>query len=380
MTHLSGRILVVDDNPSSRIELVRNLEQHGHAVTPAGSDQLAIQVLQEQQVDLVILDIAIADQLLAHIEDDSRLRHTPIVIVLALEEMKKAIQYIEQGAADYLPKPVNPVMLKARVDAGLEKQQLRDQKATYLLQIAKEKKRANDLLNVVIPLGIALSAERHFDRMLEQIVLEAMSFCNADGGTLYLRTEEKQLEFVIMRNRSLNIAIGGSSTAPATVPPLQLYDGSGEPNHRNVATYTAHCGASVNIPDAYHAEGFDFSGPKEFDARTGYRSTSFLTIPLKGSRSGVIGVLQLINAQDPQTGQVVAFDDELQHMVETLSSLASVALEGYIREESLREEIQQLRIELDETKRAKQVAEITQTDYFQQLRSKVKGLKARSDQ
>jgi len=82
----------------------------------------------------------------------------------------------------------------------------------------------------------------------------------------------------------------------------------------------------VNIPDAYNAVGFDFHGTKAFDQRTGYRSTSFLTVPLKDAENHVIGVLQLINAIDPVNNQVMAFDHSLQQSIESLSLLAAAAL------------------------------------------------------
>lgn len=246
-------------------------------------------------------------------------------------------------------------------------------------QLGEEKKRSDDLLHVVIPIGVALSAEQDFDHLLERIVLEARAFCNADAGTLYLRTEDDRLEFVVVRNDSLDIAMGGTSDHEVSLPPLYLYDeATGEPNRQNIATYAALCGDSVNVPDAYQTEDFDFSGTREFDARIGYRSTSFLTIPLKNSRDRVIGVLQLINAEDSETGQVIPFDKGLQQIVESMSLLATAALEAYIREQSLRQEIRQLRIELDEARRDRQVAEITETEYFQQLRNRARELRDRS--
>ena len=245
-------------------------------------------------------------------------------------------------------------------------------------QLDKEKKRSDDLLNVVIPIGVALSAEQDFDQLLEKIVLEARSFCDADAGTLYLRTQDDRLEFVVVRNDSLGIAMGGTSDQQISLPPLHLHDeATGEPNYHNVATHAALRGIPINVPDAYQAEEFDFSGTQAFDTQTGYRSTSFLTVPLKDKRDHVIGVLQLINAQDPETGQVIPFDKGLQQMVESMSLLAAVALEAYIREQGLRQEIQQLRIELDEAQRVRQVAEIAETDYFQQLRARAKDLRKR---
>jgi CRP-like cAMP-binding protein len=252
---------------------------------------------------------------------------------------------------------------------------LRDQEISYLRQIQSEKKRSDDLLHVVIPLGAALAAERDFDRLLEKIVQEAMSYCYADAGTLYLRTADEHLIFVIVCNNSLRIAMGGTSGQAISFAPLPLYDSAGQPNHKNVATYAALTGTSVNIADAYQVETFDFSGTKAFDAQTGYRSQSFLTIPLKNNLNQVIGVLQLINAKESGSHQVRSFDQNIQQMMESLGLLADVALEAYIREQKLRQEIQQLRIEIDKTKQAQQVSQITSTDYFKQLRGKADDLR-----
>ena len=181
----------------------------------------------------------------------------------------------------------------------------------------------------LIDIGIALSAERNHDRLMEMILLEAKSLCNADGGTLYLRTAEDTLKFEIMRNDSLDIAMGGTTGKEIGFPPLAMYDAkSGEPNHKNVATHVALTGQPVNVHDAYRTTRFDFSGTKKFDKGTGYRSKSFFTAPMKNHDGDVIGVLQLLNAQDPETGKVVAFSRKLEPLVEALTSQAAVALDN----------------------------------------------------
>ena len=178
----------------------------------------------------------------------------------------------------------------------------------------------------LVEIGIALSVERDNDRLMERILLEAKGLCNADGGTLYLRTPEDTLKFAIMRTASLGIALGGTTGKPINFPPLHLYNEKGEPNHESVATYAALTGQSINIADAYEVRNFDFSGTKKFDEGTGFRSKSFLTVPLKNHEADVIGVLQLINAIDPASGKVVPFSDEIQPLIEALASQAAVAL------------------------------------------------------
>ncbi len=178
-------------------------------------------------------------------------------------------------------------------------------------------------------IGASLSAERNIDRLLESILLAAKAITRADGGTLYLLTEEdgtKRLKFEIMRTESLNIAMGGTTGTPIPFYPIHLYGKDGKPNNQMVAAFAALTGQTVNIADAYTAEGFDFNGTRNFDKKTGYRSKSFLTVPMKNHENEIIGVLQLINSQEPASGEVVAFSDADQRLAESLASQAAIAL------------------------------------------------------
>ena len=175
-------------------------------------------------------------------------------------------------------------------------------------------------------IGIALSKERDINRLLETILVAAKDVTHADGGTLYRMTEEGTLKFEIMRNDTLGIAMGGTSGVEIPFFPVKLYDDAGKPNHSMVAAYAVHHDQSVNIADAYTEEGFDFSGTRNFDKKTGYRSKSFLTIPMKNHENEIIGVLQLLNAKDRTNGEVVPFSEADQHLAESLASQAAIAL------------------------------------------------------
>lgn len=180
----------------------------------------------------------------------------------------------------------------------------------------------------LIDLGIALSAERDHNRLMEKILHGAKAMVNADGGTLYLVDDSQQnLRFEIMLNDSLGLAMGGTTGTPIPFPPVRLQDEAGQPNHNNVASHCALTAVTVTIADAYHVERFDFSGTKAFDRHTGYRSQSFLTVPLRNYEGTVMGVLQLINARD-STGAVIEFGAELVPLIEALSSQAAVALDN----------------------------------------------------
>jgi len=175
-------------------------------------------------------------------------------------------------------------------------------------------------------IGVALSKERDIDKLLEIILIAAKNITNADGGTLYRMTGERTLKFEIMRNDSLGITMGGTSGTAIPFYPVHLYDQDGNPNLSMVAAYSVHHDRSVNIADAYTEEGFDFSGTRSFDKKTGYRSKSFLTVPMKNHENQVIGVLQLLNAMDRRTGTVVPFSEADQHLAESLASQAAIAL------------------------------------------------------
>ncbi len=175
-------------------------------------------------------------------------------------------------------------------------------------------------------IGASLSAERDINRLLESILTAAKTITRADGGTLYRVTDEKTLRFEIVRTTSLQYYLGGTTGTPVPFYPIHLMGKDGKPNHAMVAAHAALTGNTVNIPDAYTADGFDFSGTRNFDKKTGYRSKSFLTVPMKNHENEIIGVLQLINAQDPGTGEIVPFSPSDQRLAESLASQAAIAL------------------------------------------------------
>ncbi|MBK9571341.1 MAG: GAF domain-containing protein [Rhodoferax sp.] len=178
-------------------------------------------------------------------------------------------------------------------------------------------------LNVI---GASLSRERDIDRLLENILLAAKTITHADGGTLYrLSDDGGSLRFEIIRTDSLHIAMGGTSGIPISFPDLPLVDAQGAPNDSLVAAYAAIHQQTVNIVDAYTEPNFDFSGTRQFDERTGYRSQSFLAVPMKNHEGEIIGVLQLLNAT-PGGGEVTAFSLSDQSLAESLASQAAIAL------------------------------------------------------
>lgn len=198
------------------------------------------------------------------------------------------------------------------------------------------KKVAIDKAEQLNSIGISLSSEKDGKRLLEKIIIGAQSITHSDGGTLYLMDGEKHLRFEIMRTTSLGIAYGGTTGKPVPLQPIEIEDEKGNKNLKTIAAYSVITGHTVNILDAYKEEGFDFSGTKAYDKKTGYRSKSFLTIPMKNHENEIIGVLQLINALDEETSRLTTFSYADQRLAESLASQAAVALTNQSLIEELR--------------------------------------------
>ncbi|MGB8855039.1 MAG: GAF domain-containing protein, partial [Burkholderiales bacterium] len=182
--------------------------------------------------------------------------------------------------------------------------------------------------------GVALSTERNLARLLETILEAAKYLTHADGGTLYRVINDEYLKFEIVWTDTLAISMGGTTGLPIPFDAVPLYDAAGKPYLSTVAAYCCLKGRTVNIADAYAEAGFDFSGTRRFDSQTGYRSKSFLTVPMRNHENHIIGVLQLINAQDAK-GNTIPFSDANTRLVESLASQAAVAITNRLLIEQL---------------------------------------------
>lgn len=151
-----GKLLVVDDNKVNRLLLARGLQEQGHQVTFAENGREALEIMRRQPFDLVLLDILMPEldgyQVLEELTTDSDLRDIPVIVVSAMDELDSVVKCIEMGAEDYLSKPLNPVLLKARIGACLEKKWLRDQQRELIRKFATSEV-ADELLATGFSLG-----------------------------------------------------------------------------------------------------------------------------------------------------------------------------------------------------------------------------------
>jgi HD-GYP domain-containing protein (c-di-GMP phosphodiesterase class II) len=186
-----------------------------------------------------------------------------------------------------------------------------DEVSLYAERLGGQIKKLSDI-------GRALSGVHDLNTLLEMIVDQARNFTNADAGTLYI-VEDNTLRFKIVQNDSLKIRMGGKDGESIPFAPVEL-------NQSNVSAYVALNGVSVNIPDVYNTDLFDFTGPKKFDQSTGYRSQSMLVVPMRDHYGDVIGVLQLLNATTFNTGKVTTFSKDYENLTESLASQAAVSI------------------------------------------------------
>lgn len=185
------------------------------------------------------------------------------------------------------------------------------------------------MIERIIDIGIKLSSEPNIDHLLELILELSQNILNADGGTLYRVTDDNHLRFTIIRNRSLNIKMGGTEGIPINQNQLRdipLFI-DGKENHKSIASQCGITKHVINIKDAYAEEDFDFSESKAFDKRMQYRTQSVLAIPLIDHENKVLGVLQFINALNTKN-EPIPFDSFNQTIAESLASQAAISLKN----------------------------------------------------
>ena len=215
MSRTDAAILVVDDNDDNRYALRRRLEREGYIdIAMAMNGREALERLAARPFDLVLLDIQMPEldgyQVLARMKADPVLRHVPVIMISAVSELESVVRCIELGADDYLPKPFNAVLLRARVGSCLERKRLHDQEAAHLEEIERQRSRANRLLHAILPapaVAELAATERVQPRRYEGV---AVLFADIVGFTAYC--EERPPEEVV-ENLQLLVEIFEDLTA-----------------------------------------------------------------------------------------------------------------------------------------------------------------------
>jgi signal transduction histidine kinase/DNA-binding response OmpR family regulator len=311
MVYNPGHILVVDDDELNRMTLAHGVKQQGHTVALAENGQQALEMLQAQSFDLVLLDIVMPEmdgyQVLEHVKGDNALRNIPVVVISAIDEMDSAAKCISMGAEDYLAKPFNPVLLKARIGACLEKKRLRDQERAYLKHLQIERERLVLLNQVSQELTATLDLPQVVDRLLQAVI----AIVGAEGVSVWLRNKKR-----------------GHLICQASFYHLQKHRRANpcQPAGKGIVGWVATTGNSTIVP--YAPDDSRFS--PDIDEQVGFRTTSLLAVPLR-VRQAVIGVLAVTNKLSGD------FDRDDCTLVETMAASAAIALDNAELFKSLRQ-------------------------------------------
>ncbi|WP_051347332.1 HD domain-containing phosphohydrolase [Thiomicrorhabdus chilensis] len=347
-----GHTLQIDDIEITPISANHSIEacgfivkQDNQGVLISGdtfdNPQLIDHLNQDSEIQTLLIDVSFPSSMDKLAQQSKHL--TPTRLMGMLEQLKHPVRVYpyhlkpayeteilaELSGSDFAPW-ISKV-LEAGEQLGAQTSVLSMEQMTSAPDYSSEEKLAS-----LLKIAQALSAETHLENLLEMILEQAMDFSNADAGTLYqLSPNRQELTFTVVQNRSLNIKMGGTQT-PILWDNLPLYLENGEPNLKMVAALCALDKQVINIPDVYAADAFDFSGTRKFDEKTGYRSVSMLVIPLLDRNQELLGILQLINKQDP-VGQAIAFSAQDQQSALALASQAAISLNNALLIQQLEE-------------------------------------------
>lgn len=198
-----GSVLVVDDVEANRDLLARRLQRQGHTVTLVENGRQAIERLQTQTFDVILCDIMMPEmngyEVLEQLKTDPALRHIPVIMISALDDIESVVRCIELGAEDYLFKPFNPTLLKARINACLEKKRLRDQEQAYLKQLQAEQEKSERLLLSILPKAVAEQLKQNQNTIAESFAEASVLFADIVNFTA-LSAHRSAIEVVGLLN------------------------------------------------------------------------------------------------------------------------------------------------------------------------------------
>ncbi|MDP1525221.1 MAG: response regulator [Rhodocyclaceae bacterium] len=321
MTRMST-ILVVDDVPQN-LTLLGDLLEGSYHVKYANNGEKALRIATaEPHPDLILLDIVMPEmdghEVCRRLKANPATAGIPVIFVTSKTEIADEAEGFSLGAVDYISKPVSPPILQARVKTHLRLKHFSDDLDLVVKQRTRDLVAAQGKLENLIDTGLDLGRERDRMALLRKILITGKNLLNCDAGTLYMVTDHKTLRFAQITN---------SNELPSHEIPL--YDETGKPVERYMATWCALHNKPVVVADVYAETKFDVSGAKRMDAETGYRTVSMLAVPLSPREGEVIGVLQFLNALDPETGRVIPFPADLERFITAMAAQAGVALDNH---------------------------------------------------
>jgi response regulator RpfG family c-di-GMP phosphodiesterase len=321
--HAGCRILVCDDSIADVRYLVSLLESFGYrGIATVTDPRQVMPLLGQDSFDLILLDMKMPHldglEIIKLVRQKYSGAELPILVITGAESTSTRNAALQAGANDYLAKPIDPIEMSLRAKNLLLIRL--SHKANLAIQdnLEREVAARTAKLDMLIENGLLMAMTRERSTLVRHTLFEGQRLLHCDAASMYAVTDRKSLRFVMRTREDKMVATE-----------IPLYDqGTGLPNERHVSTCCALRKESVLIDDVYHEARFDLSGTRSFDAHSGYRTVSMLTVPMAPRGGDVVGVLQFINKLDPETGAIIPFPPDLVPLVEALAAQAAVALDN----------------------------------------------------
>lgn len=322
--HSRCRLLVFDPSSASATRLSSLLGTLGYFdVSTINNPRLAMAaLLHSVTYDTLLVDVSLPEleglKLIYLVRRQYSAAELPILAIADADSPEACNAALLAGANDYLVKPVDTINLALRVRNLLTINGIYNSTRKVHHRLEREVASSAAKLNLLIDNSLLMATTRDQPTLVRHTLFEGKRLLQCDAASMYLVTEQKTLRFA-MRTRDDALVSNDIALFDAT---------TGKPNERYVSTYCALRKTSIVIDDVYAETRFDLSGTREFDAHSGYRTVSLLTVPMIPGDGKVVGVLQFINKIDPTTRGFVPFHPDLVAFVEALASQAAVALDN----------------------------------------------------
>jgi serine phosphatase RsbU (regulator of sigma subunit)/DNA-binding response OmpR family regulator len=354
MTVSYAHLLIVSEDPQRRAALCAPLlERQWYAFSEAADLPATLAVLAQETVDVLLVDVDLAtagESRFIHAvraaDDQQRLI---ILLIAPAGRTAQVRQGLQAGANDWLTFPTDPVLLKTRCDLAVQQRSLQEQLRSSAESFQEMMHLTKDLRDKILPLGVALTAETDFDRLLERILREAKAICRADAGALFLVSADNSLRLALAQYDSLQFdwpSVNQSGYPFARLP--LAGDPERESSAQDVLVQVAVTGRPVNIADIAQEDSFSFAALEAF-AAAGYQTISLLAVPLRNER--VQGVLLLMNAQEAGSGRIIPFSRYHLLVTESLVAQGGVVMHNHV----LRERAARLRRLQEELRIGRQI-------------------------
>jgi response regulator RpfG family c-di-GMP phosphodiesterase len=331
LTKPKFRVLAVDDTRSNLVVLSAILQDDYEVVTAQDGASALVIAASASPPDIILLDIVMAGmdgfEVCRTLKQNPLTASIPVIFLTSRSDVEDLTRGFELGAVDYIAKPIVEAVVVARLKTHIQLMQYSRRLEASVRQRTQALEYVQGKLERLIDFGISMGSERDRMALLHKILSGGREIANCAAGTLFLKTERETLRFAVRTS---------DDELPNFEVPL-YHPETGAAMTGYVSSYVALNNEAVIIDDVYSETRFDLSGTIKFSEASGLRTVSMLTVPLAPRDGKVIGVLQFLNAMDPETGAVTTFKPDVVNFVQGLATQAAVTLDNFQLVEAQRE-------------------------------------------